>query len=143
MDEAPKTRRACLGISAINPHDGTPMVVMISFNRLQAVGRRSVGQALECGRIVPYILQHPLAIFEGLRHDEDEDRTCAGWLCYCGIPEFAYTQEGKSISPYKEQVYLIFVNDDKVVYNWRWEKADTADLRLPKDHENRFGRRVL
>ncbi len=49
----------------------------------------------------------------------------------------------ETISPYKEQIYLVFVNDDKIAYNWRWEKADTRDVRLPQDHENRFGRRVL
>jgi hypothetical protein len=143
MADAIKNRRDYLTISAINPIDGTMMEVLISYNRIQSVGRRSIGQALECGQIMPYILQHPKAIFEGLRRDEDEDRSTTGWLCYCGIPERAYTQDGQAIKPYKKQVYLVFVNDDKVAYNWRWEKADPSDPRVPQDHENRFRRRVL
>src|SRR5690606_36045953 len=97
----------------------------------------------ECCFIVPFILLNPTAVFEGLRQDEDEDRSGVGWRCYCGIPENAYRRDGSSRPSYPGQVYLVFVNDEQVAYNWRWEKADPEDFQLPNGHETRFKKRLL
>ena len=80
---------------------------------------------------------------EGLRQDEDEDRKGVGWRCYCGIPEHAYLRDGTAIRPYVGQVYLVFVNDERVAYNWRWEKADPENPRFPINHPARFRSQVL
>jgi hypothetical protein len=138
------SRRQYITLQAIEPKDGTlSCEIQISFDRMQAVGRCSMGHAKECGIILPTILQKPTAIFEGLRSDEDEDRWGYGWRCYCGIPEQSFRPDGSSARPYPGQVYLVFVNDEKVAYNWRWEKADPDDPRLPVDHETRFKQRLL
>lgn len=137
------SRRQYLTLDAVNPIDGTMGRVQISFDRMQTVGRRSMGQAKECGIIVPMILQKPTAVFEGLRRNEDEDRQEAGWRCYCGIPDHAYHPDGTERAPYPRQVYLVFVNDQGIAYNWRWEKADADDPRLPREHGARFKRKVL
>lgn len=100
MDEKNGSRRDYLTIVAINPADGKTCEVLISFDRMQAVGRRSMGHAKECGYIVPAILQKPTAVFEGLRRDEDEDPQGVGWRCYCGIPENAYHKDGAKRAPY-------------------------------------------
>jgi hypothetical protein len=138
------SRRQYITLQAIEPKDGTlSCEIQISFDRMQAVGRRSMGHAKECGIILPMILQKPTAIFEGIRSDEDEDRWGYGWRCYCGIPEQSFRQDGTSARPYAGQVYLVFVNDERVAYNWRWEKADPDNPRLPIDHEARFKQRLL
>ena len=87
---------------------------------MHTVARRSLGHAKECAYIVPEILLNPTAIFEGLRRDEDEDRTGFGWRCFCGIPQNSYRADGTTAPPYPAQVYLVFVNDERVAYNWRW-----------------------
>ena len=143
MDEKGRSRRDYLTLQAIDPVDGKLCEVLISFDRMQAVGRRSMGQAKECGYIVPAILQKPSAIFEGLCRDEDEDTRGVGWRCYCGIPEHAYHKDGAETAPYRNQVFVVFVNDDNVAYNWRWEKADPNNLRLPIDHATRFQKQLL
>src|SRR5437773_10651758 len=99
-----ETRRDYLTLSAIEP-DGSPCEVLISYDRMQAVAKRSMGHAKECGYIVPAVLQTPTAIFEGLRSDEDEDRRGVGWRCYCGVPAKAYRADGTSRSPFPNQVY--------------------------------------
>jgi len=137
------SRRKYLALQAVNPVDGSLCEVMISYDRMRAAGRRSMGHAKECGIIVPAILQHPTAVFEGLRQDEDEDRRGYGWRCYCGIPKHAYHSDGTARSPYPGQVYLVFVNDEGVAYNWRWEKAADDDPNLPVGHEARFRKRLL
>lgn len=137
-------RRQYVILKAVEPRDGTlSCEVQISFERMQAVGRRSLGHAKECGLIVPMILKTPTAIFEGLRRDEDEDRRGYGWRCYCGVPEQSFRADGASAPPYRGQVYLVFVNDERVAYNWRWEKADPEDLKLPIGYEHRFHQRLL
>jgi hypothetical protein len=138
-----RPRRKYLTLQALNPLDGTLDEVLVSFDRMQAVGRRSMGHAKECGIIVPAILQHPAAVFEGLRQDEDEDARGVGWRCYCGVPSQAYRSDGSPRPPYPQQIYLVFVNEDRVAYNWRWEKADADDARLPRGHATRFRRRLL
>lgn len=132
MTDAEGSRRKYLKLEAIDPITGKMGHVQVSFDRMQAVGRRSMGQAKECGIIVPQVLQSPNAIFEGV-----------GWRCYCGIPERAYHSDGSERSAYPGQVFLVFVNDEGVAYNWRWEKADQDDLRLPQNHATRFKTRLL
>jgi hypothetical protein len=142
MPAPERSRRDYLTVDALDPVSGQMGTVQISFDRMQAVARRSMAQAKECGIIVPQVLQHPTAVFEGLRQDEDEDRQGVGWRCYCGIPEHAYHSDGSERSPYPGQVYLIFVNDEGVAYNWRWEKADPDDTALPQNHQDRFRERL-
>lgn len=142
MSGRPDSRRQYIKLQAAEP-DGSTIEVQISYERMQAVGRRSMGHAKECGLIVPQILQRPTAIFEGLRQDEDEAREGYGWRCYCGVPQQAFHADGTSRSPYPDQVYLVFVNDERVAYNWRWEKADPDDPELPINYEERFKQRLL
>lgn len=136
------SRRQYITLPAAEP-DGSTTEVQISYERMQAVGRRSMAHAKECGIIVPQILQEPTAIFEGLRQDEDEAREGYGWRCYCGVPRQAFHADGTSRSPYPDQVYLVFVNNERVAYNWRWEKADPDDPDLPVNHDERFRHRLL
>ena len=144
MSEKKESRRQYLTLQAVNPDDGTlTEEVQISYDRMQTVGKRSMGHAKECGIIVPMILQKPKAIFEGLTKEEDEDRRGYGWRCYCGIPDESYHTDGTAGCPYPGQVYLVFVNEDHVAYNWRWEKADPDNPSLPIGHETRFRKRLL
>lgn len=70
MAERKKSRRYYLSLQALDPATGKlDAEVQISYDRMQAVGRRSLGHAKECGYIVPAILQRPKAVFEGLRRD--------------------------------------------------------------------------
>ena len=144
MAEPGGTRRAYLEVEAVNPADGKRYVVLISHARVQALAKRSVGQVAECAYTVPAILQRPIAIFEGLRQDEDEDRGAGvGWRCYCGVPEVAYRPDGSKRPVYPGQVFLVFVNEECVAYNWRWEKTDEDDANLPSGYAGRFRKRVL
>ena len=143
MAERKEARRHYLTLTALDPATGKLTAkVQISYDRMQAVGRRSMGHAKECGYSVPAILQSPTAVFEGLRRDEDEDPRGVGWRCYCGIPDHSYRQDGTEAAPYPNQVYVVFVNDEGVAYNWRWEKADPDETALPVDHQTRFKERL-
>jgi hypothetical protein len=138
-----KSRREYLTLSAVNPSTGESCGVLISFDRMQAVARRGLGHAKECAFTVPHTLARPTAIFEGLRRDEDEDLWGCGWRCYCAIPASSFRADGTEAPAYPGQVYLVFVNDEGIAYNWRWEKSDPDDSRLPMNYQVRFKRRLL
>ena len=40
-------------------------------------------------------------------------------------------------------MYVVFVNDDNVAYNWRWEKSDPEKPTLPMGYQTRFKTQVL
>lgn len=132
-----------LTLQAVNPADGKSCEVMISFDRMQAVARRGMNHAKECAFLVPFALQSPTAIFEGIRTDEDEDRHGVGWRCYCCVPDHSYRQDGTKGPSYRNQVFLVFVNENGIAYNWRWEKADPDNPSLPVGHADRFKKRAL
>lgn len=141
--ERTDTRRQYLEIEAIEPETGKTYTVQISYNRLHNVAERGLGE-IECVRYtVPYILQHPTAIFEGLCYESDESARGYGWRCYCGIPQNDYTIEGQKVETRQNRVFLVFLNDEKVAYNWVWVKCDEFDSNLPINHSNRFKKRLL
>ena len=137
-----QSRRRPICLDAVDPVTGKTCQVQISHGRMQAIATRTMGAAKECAFTVPYVLKNPTGIFEGLREDEDEDRGGVGWRCYCGIPPCAYHADGTDRPPYPNQLFLVFVNDEGVAYNWRWEKADEADPNLPQHHNARFKKRL-
>lgn len=145
MDDAGKahTRREYLKVSAINPDTGKTIIVQISYDRLHNIAKRGKGE-IECARYtVPYILQHPTAIFKGLCLEEDEDARGYGWRCYCGIPEHDYSLDGQELPPRSNKVFLVFVNDELVAYNWVWVKCDEFHNELPIDYKTRFKEKLL
>ena len=109
MSEQSSTRREYLLLDAVDPSNGKPTKVQISYDRLQAVARRGMVYAMEAAFLVPHVLQKPQAIFEGLTQEEDEDRRGVGWRCYCGVPPHSYRTDGTEAPPYRGQVYLVFV----------------------------------
>jgi len=102
-----------------------------------------MGHANECAHLVPFTLQKPTAIFEGLTEERDEDRRGVGWLCYCSKPAFRFDEDGNRLPVIDGRVFLVFVNAKKVAYNWRWDRADSEDSDLPENHEARFQRKAL
>lgn len=139
---APQSRNY-LTLEAISPKDGKLWEVRISTARIEAIGKRTKGQVLECAYVVPQVLKAPTGIFEGLRKDEDEAREGNGWLCYVGVPKAAYAPDGRQIPPWPGKVFLVFLNQDRVAYGWRWEKCDPSAPTLPDGHGERFKRRLL
>lgn len=138
-----KSRRDHTSIEAIDPADGKPWELLLSGTLLARVGKHSMGKSLELAHSVTNVLRYPKAIFQGIR-DLDRDVVQDDWLCYVGVPPHAYdykTDERRS--PWQGQTMLIYVNGDRVIYNWYWASAHNKVAFLPEDYEDRFEQRVL
>jgi len=130
-----------LKIEAVDPITGKICCdVFISYERLHKFFKpRGLGAVLECRYCVPEVLQKPTAIFEGLCQNEDEPRNRGcGWRCYCGIPSHDYSEDGTALQPRKNKVFLVFVTEELVAYNWRWEKCCPDKPELPINYQTRF-----
>lgn len=135
-----------LTLRAFDPPDGE-MEVFVSHQRLMAIARRgSLGQIREAQHLLAEILQSSdgsTVVFEGLCTDADEDERGVGWRCYAGRPSMSYTADGVRRAARFGQVFLVFVNDERVAYNWRWEPEDPDSEGHPVSHATRFKRRIF
>jgi hypothetical protein len=131
-------------ISGVDPSDGKLWDIRVSHQRMDLVAKRGIGPAKELAHIVRETLNSPTAIFQGIREEGESE-----WLCYCGLPSHAYHRiSGDRILPHEGEVFLVFVNADRVAYNWRWEKCDPRDPKFPMDYDQpsekpRFRERLL
>jgi hypothetical protein len=87
---------------------------------------------LEVFSIEP-VLKNPLAIFAGLEREEFEDG-----FCYCGIPAEKYVTENTTVPPPPGMVFLIFVNKEFAIFEFRWEKMYADNFGNPKNYKTRF-----
>ena len=143
------TRRDGLTLKAIDPADGKYYDVTISYRRLhEFIKPRGLGAVLETRYTVLEVLQKPTGIFEGLCADADEPRQNdrnrgVGWRCYCGIPAHDYEEDGTEVPPRPNKVFLVFITDELVAYNWRWEECSSDDPRFPVNYQARFKEQLL
>lgn len=144
MTERLKTSKGNrIEIEAVNPDDwGNPQLVCVRNSDLQFHAGRGQGAIEEC-KYVFQALSKPEALFRGIRKDEDEKFTDSpGWLCYSIRGSNRYDRQGQPY-PSKGEVFLVFINEEKVVYNWTWYKADPDDDKIPVDSGTRFKERLI
>jgi len=144
------SRREKLTKEALNPETGQPdLKVLIREQRLGGLGRLGSNAGIyTAAYTLIETLKNPDAVFEGLRFDDDEPRSCnsEGWLCYAKHPARRYSDDGSAFATQKNRIFLAFVSADRVVYNWSWAEADKHALvrgeYMPDDYENRFAKQV-
>jgi len=125
-------------LRALNPLDGQQFTVTVRETKVETVRRRGIGPAKELVEIVPPTLLHPDAVFPILR-EGDEPRG----LCFVGTPTRAYDyRTGSRVPPWLGEVFLVFVNAERVVYTWGWEKSSPNNPRYPENYEHRFGKKL-
>jgi hypothetical protein len=138
-------------IAAVNPEgkDKPHLNLIYSQTKVSHIRKLGfLGAIKEAAELVPLTLQHPDSIFGGLRPPDDKySGESPGWLCYCSRPPHDYTESGEMCNPMPNKVFLVFVNEEQIIYNWRWEDADIAAFcnkeYLPKNFSTRFRRRYL
>ena len=138
MSEPPLRPRDCAEVDAKHP-DGSVWKLLLRLRKREETARRGMGPTLELAHTLPGALLNPTAIFRGVREEGERN-----WLCYVSRPAHAYDyRTGDSRIAWPGQVFLVFVTDDRIIYNWRWEKADAEDPSVPEGYASRFEERVL
>jgi len=134
-----KSRKGYVSIAAIDPRDGQSWDLLVANRTIDEIGARQEPDRVKTlAYLVPHCVQHPTAIFEGLRDEDDEG------LCYVSRPPHRYVgKAGHEVPPPPDRVFIVFVSPDRVIYNWRWEPCDTEDSDLPVGHAGRFDRRLI
>lgn len=138
-----KSRQGYATVRAIDPMDGGEWDLLISHEKMDWVASCGMGAAKELAITVRQGLLKPRAIFQGVRdikHEIEEDH----WLCYVATPARAFDRKtGIEVPAWKDEVFLIFVTDERVVYLWYWDRCDPAKRHLPCDFESRFQKQLL
>ena len=98
---------------------------------------------MEAAWLLPAALQKPSAVFRGLMRDADEPHAGHGWCCYCLLPDVAFARDGSRRPLRPNRVFLVFVNEAKVAYNWYWAQCAKDHADLPIDYVTRFRERLL
>jgi hypothetical protein len=138
-----KCRRGYSSLDAIDPNDGGKWQVLLSNSKMDWVAAQGHGAAMELADTVRWTLLHPRAIFRGVR-DLDKEVEEDNWLCYVSTPNHCYDHKtGERRPPWDGEIFMVFVTEERVVYNWYWDECDRQDVNLPTDHENRFIEKVL
>ena len=144
------SRRESLTKLAVNPQTGkTDFAVTISESRVKNLAKRGSKADLLRITLVDNALLYPKAIFRGIRFEEDEQHSChsPGWLCYCGYPPNDFRFQGGATAPPARKVFLVFVNEDQIAYNWGWERADfdawDVGKYLPVNYQDRFKEQII
>ena len=83
-------------------------------------------------KLVKEVLELPTVVFEGLREEQEEG------LCYAGIPSGSYTNLGRKKPPLNGKAFLVFLDEEGKVFQWRWEEADPRREGYPENWKERF-----
>ncbi len=92
--------------------------------RWELTGGEKGDLTLSC---VVCVLESPRAIFGGVREHQE------GGYCYCGKPPNSWTNKAVCCPPPPGKIFVVYVNPQDVVYEWRWEGCDPKENSLPVD----------
>jgi hypothetical protein len=136
--EKEKHRRGYSSLDAVDPRDGGKWHVLLSDKKMDYVASQGHGAAMELADTVRWALLHPRALFRGVR-DLEKGIAEDNWLCYVANAGHAYDHKtGKRRAAWPGEVFLVFVTEERVLYNWYWYEADGHESHLPADYDSRF-----
>lgn len=142
-DYKTKSRKHYQRLDAVDPHDGKKWDVLIAPGKIESVKRRGMGAVKEMVFTVPDGLVNIKHLYRGVR-DVDRDLSEDDWLCYISKPSRAYDYKtDRDVPAWENEVFLIYVNDEREVYIWFWVECDPNEPFLPKDYKTRFIEKVF
>lgn len=133
------SRRGALAVPAIDPRDGAEWELRIWKDLLETKAKIYPWEPLVFQHCVMHILKYPTAIFRGVRSEDTQDTL----LCYCGLPPNTYADRGVRKPAREGFLFVVYVNEHREIYNWRWEKCDADSAHLPLDYKTRYGEKVI
>ena len=144
MADQPEYKNGELIFSAFNP-EGQPFTVKVTRQRLRFLAQSGAWRVEEATQTVGEVLNRPLAIFAGIRQEDDENKgpNGVGWWCYAGVSSTRFLQGGSVRTAKSDEIFLVFVTDEFVAYNSRWELASPRPEWFQDGYLERFRRRIF
>ncbi len=133
-------RKGYFSIESIGD-DGKAITAFVSRELVSNVlAKRGEWMTKQLQHLVPIALKSPDAIFEGLRDKHDL------WRAHILNKRFTFNFIGtpaRRVEPKTGTVFVVYLNADRVVYNWAVVENDKDDPRFPENFEKRFGKERL
>lgn len=121
---------------ALDPQDGGVWNLRVTPKFLERCRRVSNGELKTLAETVPHCCQSPTRIYQGIREEHEHE-----WLCYCAQPTHYFTEHGAKKETQDDDIFLVFVNGDRRVFGFAWEKSESPNSGIPRNL-GRFHRRV-
>ena len=139
MSDAAKSPANYCAIQGIDPTNGKACEFYIRKTRLDSVAKMGNVQVKTLAHLVPWAIKHYSSAWEGLREDDGNTNRC-----YVSLPPHRYVgNDGHQVPRAPDRVFLVFTDEQRVIYNWRWEECDPADPMMPMGFNGRFDKRLL
>lgn len=124
-------------LSALDPTDGGEWDLRVSVVFMERCRGISHGELLTLAKTVPHACSQPTRIYQGVRSEAEGE-----WLCYCAQPPVRFTKTGNEVPPNDDDIFLVFVNSDRRIYSFQWEKTPHSNSGIPSNCHARFQRKV-
>ena len=96
----------------------------LDSKKVEFVKRVSTGAVHELSKNVQFVMREINAlVFQGIRTDGHQEG-----LCYMGWPHRRFGTEGNELPVKDEDCFLVFINEERIIYNWRWESIPAKSL---------------
>lgn len=157
----PISRPGYRSIETLDPRDGGLWTLLISPSLVTKCGKKGMADAKDLAFSLMPAMQDPKQIrrvFRGVRdavgkcqygcdaecgHPRVSHRGDDGYLCYAVRPTSRHVgRDGTPVSVPMDRILLVFVNDERVIYNFYWEQCSLDGSNLPIDHEERFAEQI-
>lgn len=122
---------------AKDPSDGGAWNLRVTPKFLERCRRVSESELKTLAYTVPSTCADPTIIYQGIRQEDEQE-----WLCYVGMPLSRFSSTGRKESTDENDIFLVFVNAERRVYGFAWERSATPNSGIPRDERTRFDRRV-
>lgn len=122
---------------ARDPQDGGVWNLRVTPKFQDRCRQVSEGELKTLAYTVPTVCMAPTIIYQGIREEHEHE-----WLCYVGSPGTRFTKNGRQVDTQDDDIFLVFVNDERRVFGFAWEFSTGPNTGIPKGAEARFKRRV-
>ncbi|MDQ3622639.1 MAG: hypothetical protein M3463_09145 [Verrucomicrobiota bacterium] len=125
--------RGYLTVTGLHPSGTGTATFKIPSSAVEHFQRHGPGHKFFDALLIADVVKAPAAIFKGLKREEQE-----GGICYAGIPPRRYQDHHITVPPRPGMTFAVFMNANKVIFEWRWEKADPGKPEYPINSSERF-----
>lgn len=139
-----KTRSGYHNITTVDPRDGSSWELAVPPALLKKCSKRGLAATKDLAFAVKEGLEKRkiAGIFHGVRDTDNGSRGDDDYLCYVILAERRYRDDGTDYAPIGK-VLLVFVDEERVIYNFYWSDTEPGSEKLPEDHNERFLRKLI